>query len=219
MKIAVFGTGAVGTTLSTKLVALGHEVILGSRTAGNEKGTAWVAQSQTELARTDTFAQAARHAELIFNATRGDATLSALDAAGADNLAGKIVIDVTNPLDFSKGMPPTLTMCNDTSLAEQIQAAFPSARVVKTLNTVTAALMVNPSSLPSDTAVFLSGNDPDAKHQVESVVLREWFGWRQIIDLGDITTARGTEMYLPLWIRLWGSQKTPLFNISVVRAD
>lgn len=216
MKIAVFGTGMVGTTIANKLLTLGHEVTLGGRTADSEHGLAWMAQTGSKNAKLAAYGQAAQDAELVFNATRGDGALAALTQAG-DALSGKIVIDISNPLDFSQGMPPRLTVCNDTSLAEQLQAAFPQAKFVKTLNTVTAQLMVHPAGLPQDSAVFMSGNDTEAKAKVESLVLREWFGWKQVIDLGDITTARGTEMYLPLWVRLYGALQSANFNIAVVR--
>jgi len=137
--------------------------------------------------------------------------------AGAANLAGKILVDIANPLDFSKGMPPTLAICNTDSLGERIQATFPAARVVKTLNTVNASVMVNPRQVADgDHHVFLSGNDADAKARV-TTLLREDFGWRHVLDLGDISTARGTEMLLPIWIRLWSALGTHLFNLKLVR--
>lgn len=215
MKIAVLGTGMVGASLATKLVALGHEVTMGSRSAKNEKGKEWLDSVKSENARVATFADAAARAELIFNATLGQVTLAVLEAAGADNLKGKVLIDVSNPLDFSKGMPPSLTVCNTDSVGEQVQAAFPEVKVVKSLNTVSANLMVDPSLVPGDHTLFVSGNDADAKKFVEETVLRQWFGWRNVLDLGDITTARGTEMFLPLWVRLWGALGTSNFNIQI----
>ena len=134
-------------------------------------------------------------------------------------MAGKILIDVSNPLDFSQGMPPRLTICNESSLGEQIQAAFPETKVVKSLNTINAYLMVEPSKLPGEHVVFVSGDDADAKRFVEQNILRDAFGWSAIVDLGDITTARGTEMYLPLWLRMWGALGTANFNIAIVKAD
>jgi len=153
----------------------------------------------------------------VINATAGTGSLEALKLAGDGNLKGKIVIDIANPLDFSKGMPPTLSVCNSDSLGEQIQRAFPQVTVVKTLNTMTAALMVDPGQLAGgDHHVFVSGNDTGAKARVTEL-LKSWFGWRQVIDLGDITTARGTEMILPLWLRLWGALGTPMLNFKIVR--
>lgn len=219
MKIAVFGTGMVGTTIATKLVSLGHEVSLGSRSADNEKGKAWLDQIQSPLATLAPFEHAAKGAELIFNATLGMKTLEALSAAGADNLKGKVLVDISNPLDFSGGMPPRLSVCNESSLGEEIQAAFPETKVVKTLNTVSCTVMVDPGLVPGTSTLFVSGNDPDAKRFVTEEVLKKWLGWSDILDLGDITTARGSEMYLPLWIRLWGNIKSPNFNVHVVRSQ
>jgi len=141
MKIGILGTGVVGKTLATGLVKLGHDVRMGARSAGGDKAKAWVREAGGKSSE-GTFADAAAHGEMVFNCTSGAGSLEALNAAGAGNLQGKILVDVANPLDFSRGMPPTLTVCNTDSLAEQIQRAFPKVRVVKSLNTVTAALMV-----------------------------------------------------------------------------
>lgn len=216
MKIGVLGTGAVGETIGSKLVELGHEVCLGSRSATNEKAAAWVKKVGAR-GRAGTFADAAKHGELVFNCTRGEASLAALEAAGAASLEGKVLIDVSNPLDFGHGFPPSLSVCNTTSLGEQIQAAFPKVKVVKSLNTINCNVMVNPARLPGEHAVFVCGNDAGAKEQVTRL-LREGFGWKQVVDLGDITCARGTEMYLPLWVRLYGVMKTTDFNIHLVKA-
>lgn len=216
MKIAVFGTGMVGTTIASKLVALGHEVKMGSRTADNEKAAAWVADAGARASQ-GTYADAAAFGELLFNCTNGGGTLDALAAAGADAMKGKVLVDLSNPLDFSKGMPPTLFVCNDDSLGERVQRAFPDTRVVKTLNTINCELMVDASRVPGEHTVFMSGNDPEAKRQVEAI-LREWFGHGDVLDLGDITTARGPESYLPLWLRMWGALGTADFNVHVVRA-
>ena len=168
-------------------------------------------------ARVGSFADAAAHGEILFNCTAGVGSLEALRMAGERTLNGKVLIDIANPLDFSKGMPPTLTVCNADSLAEQIQRAFPAVKVVKTLNTVNARLMVNPRQLADgDHSIFVSGNDASAKIQVTDV-LKNWFGWRHVIDLGDITTARGAEMLLPAWLRLLGALNTPMFNFKIVR--
>jgi predicted dinucleotide-binding enzyme len=164
-----------------------------------------------------TFADAARFGEAIINATSGGGAMPALEGAGAEALGDKILLDVSNPLDFSKGFPPTLSVSNDDSLGEQIQRAFPRLRVVKTLNTLTAALMVNPAAVNGgDHTLFVSGNDADAKATVKRW-LGEWYGWRDVIDLGDITTARGPEMWLPLWLRLMGALGTPMFQLKIVR--
>jgi len=212
MRIGILGTGVVGQTLGTGLVKLGHEVKLGSRTATNENASKWV-RSNGPNASQGTFADAASFGEIVFNCTSGEVSLAALRSAGAENLAGKPLVDVANPLDFSKGMPPTLTVCNTDSLAEQIQAAFPDAKVVKTLNTMNAAVMVTSSIVPGEHDVFISGNDADAKARVTQLL--HAFGWKHVVDLGDITTARGTEMLLPIWLRLWGAFKTPQINFHI----
>ncbi len=215
MKIAVLGTGSVGSTIASKLVALGHEVRMGSRSARGDKATAWVKGAGVKASE-GTFAEAAAFGEVVFNCTNGGGALEALTAAGRENLAGKVLADVSNPLDFSKGMPPTLFTGNTDSLGEQIQRTFPAARVVKTLNTVNAGLMVDPGGLAGgEHSIFVSGNDAAAK--ALTVEILKAFGWKHIVDLGDISTARGTESYLPLWLRLWGALGTAAFNVRIVR--
>lgn len=215
MKIGIFGTGMVGVTIASKLVRLGHEVKMGSRTSQNEKAMAWVKGAGGQASQ-GTFAETAGFGELLFNCTHGAASLEALKAAGASNLKGKILIDLANPLDFSQGMPPSLTVCNTDSLGEQIQRAFPEVRVVKTLNTVNCNLMVNAAMLPGEHDLFICGNDPSAKATVKTY-LTQWFGWSSILDLGDITNARATEMLLPIWIRLFGFFQSPNFNFKIVK--
>ncbi len=215
MRIGILGTGAVGKTLGTRLVTLGDNVRMGSRTAGNEKAREWVKQSG-EQASEGTFADAAAHGEMVFNCTPGMAALEALNAAGSKNLSGKILVDVSNPLDFSKGMPPTLSVCNTDSVGEQIQRAFPAAKVVKTLNTVTAMVMVDPALIRGVHTMFVSGNDSAAKAEVINL-LKSGFGWKEVMDLGDIAGARAQEMILPLWLRLYMTLQTPNVNIRVAR--
>lgn len=225
MKAAVFGTGMVGRTIASRLVELGHSVTMGTRDPGatlarteaDAMGTppfaGWAAEnSDVAVAR---FADAAAGADLIVNATSGGASLEVLTHAGAANLDDKIILDIANPLDFSNGMPPTLFVKDTDSLGEQIQRAFPKARVVKSLNTMNADLMAHPGQLTDPGTVFVSGNDNDAKETV-TVLLKD-FGHQDVIDLGDISTARGTEMLLPVWLRLWGALGTPAFNFKIVR--
>jgi 8-hydroxy-5-deazaflavin:NADPH oxidoreductase len=226
MKIAVLGTGMVGQALAARLVALGHDVTVGTRdvdatmaraepdSMGNPPYRDWAAaHPQIALA---TFAQAAAGAELIVNATSGNVSIAALEAAGRENLTGKVLLDIANPLDYSRGFPPSLFVSNTDSLGEQIQAAFPDLKVVKSLNTMNAHLMADPAQLAAaDHAVFLSGNDAEAKKVVAGLL--ESFGHTDIIDLGDITTARGTEMLLPVWVRLYGALGTPMFQFKIVR--
>ncbi|WP_457256200.1 NADPH-dependent F420 reductase [Pedococcus sp. P5_B7] len=218
MKIAVLGTGSVGQALAGRLLELDHDVVVGTRDpdttrSRSESFGSWLdAHPAASLA---TFAEAAAASELVVNATSGPGALPALESAGADNLAGKVVIDISNPLDFSAGFPPTLFVKDTDSLAEQIQRTFPEARVVKTLNTLTASLMVNPADLGADSSVFVSGNDEAAKATVTELL--QSFGHTDVIDLGDITTARGPEMLLPVWLRLMGALGTSSFNFKIVR--
>lgn len=227
MKIAILGTGMVGQTLAAKLDSIGHDVVIGTRDVagtlaretgdvyGNPPYRTWAAAHPG--VRLETLAGAAAHGEVVINALAGAGALAGLALAGEANLAGKILLDLSNPLDFSRGMPPSLFVVNTDSLAEQIQQRFPATRVVKTLNTVNAYLMVDPQQLAGgDHTMFVSGNDVDARHRVAGW-LTEWFGWRDVIELGDITTARGTEMVLALWARVWGALNTPMFAFRVVR--
>jgi predicted dinucleotide-binding enzyme len=215
MRFGVLGTGMVGQAIASKLVSLGHEVMMGSRQVNNERAQQWVLTVGSDHAHQGTFADAAQYGQVVVNATAGATSLEALRAAGAENLAGKVLIDIANPIDPNSGMPPSLMVCNTDSLAERIQRAFPQARVVKALNTINADVMVTPSLIRGSHNVFLSGNDVDAKALVRELL--QSFGWpaADIIDLGDISTARGTEMYLALWLRLWAVLGTPRFNIKV----
>ena len=225
MKIGILGSGVVGQALGAHLARSGHDVVLGTRSPEELErkrglGEASLADWLREAgggARVATFAEAAAHGEAVINATAGTVSLAALRLAGEENLAGKVLVDVANPLDFSRGMPPSLTVCNTDSLGEQIQRAFPTARVVKALNTVNAQVMVDPAGVGGgDHDLFVCGDDAEAKRQVTDW-LGEWFGWRNVVDLGDISTARGTEMLLPFWVRLWAALGTPRFNLKVVR--
>jgi len=215
MRIGILGTGVVGQAIGSKLIQLGHQVKMGSRTADNEKATQWVKANGVRASQ-GTFADAAAFGEILFNCTAGMASLDALRMAGPANLKDKILIDIANPLDFSKGMPPTLAICNTDSLGEQIQRAFPDVKVVKTLNTMNCNIMVNPSLVPGEHDVFICGNDAEAK-RIVTQILKDWFGWKSVIDLGDITNARGTEMLLPIWVRLWGVFGHANFNFKIVK--
>lgn len=226
MKIAVLGTGMVGRTIAGALAGLGHDVVIGTRdpqatlarTEPDMMGAAPFAQwhaANTGIGLAP-FADAAAGAELIVNATNGGGSLAALTAAGTGNLAGKIIMDISNPLDFSQGMPPSLNPVNTDSLGEQIQRTFPEARVVKTLNTMNASVMVDPGRVAGgDHTVFVSGNDADAKATVADLL--KGFGHRDVMDLGDITSARGAEMLLPIWLRVWGALGTGEFNFKIAR--
>ncbi len=226
MNIGILGTGVVGRTFGAKLAQLGHNTMIGTRSIdktlavtepdsmGNLPFRVWLQQNpQIQLG---TFEDAATFGEILFNCTSGTGSLEALKMAGESNLNDKVLLDIANPLDFSKGMPPTLSVCNTDSLGEQIQRAFPHLKVVKTLSTMNTNVMVNPALLSGDHDVFVSGNDSAAKAQVTDFLKRE-FGWKSVIDLGDITTARGVEMILPIWLNLFSALQSPLFNFKVVR--
>jgi len=227
MKIGILGTGMVGQVLGGKLAELGHDVEIGTRdvqqtlalTEPNAYGmpafSTW--QKENPMVKLGNYAHAAQHGEVVLNATNGTGSLAALQQAGENNLNGKILVDIANPLDFSQGNQPRLSVSNDDSLGEQIQRAFPQVKVVKTLNTVTAFLMVNPGLIANgEHSLFICGNDENAKERVTGW-LKQWFGWRDVIDLGDISGARGMEMYLPIWLRLWGKLGTGMFNVKVVK--
>jgi len=228
MRIAVLGTGAVGRALAARLDGLGHDLVIGTRdpavtmarTEPGGFGTAPYPQWQAGHPgiRLLSFAEAASFAELLMNATSGAAAMAALVAAGEPGLAGKVLIDVSNPLDFSRGIPPTLDPVNTDSLGEQIQRAFPAARVVKALNTMNCQVMVDPGRIPGEHNVFLSGNDAAAKAVAAELIGS--FGWPpgSVIDLGDISAARGTEMLLPLWLRLMASFGHADFNFHIPHA-
>lgn len=214
MKFGILGSGMVATVFGAKLIELGHDVALGTRNP--DKLAEWASQIGKK-AKIGSFEAAAKHADWIINATNGAGAMEALHLAGTDNLKDKIMIDISNPLDFSEGMPPILFVSNTDSLGEQIQRAFPQLKVVKAFNTLTAALMVEPESLAEgEHTLFISGNDPEAKVRVMEFVSGQ-LGWRDVIDLGDITNARAAEMLLPLWIRLYMKFGTPRFQFKIVR--
>lgn len=218
MLIAVLGTGMVGRAIAGRLVEVGHQVLMGTRDpaatrARDEEIVAWLADHRDVGLLP--FGEVAIEADVVVNASNGLAALDILAAVGAEALAGKLLIDISNPLDFSAGFPPTLAVKDTDSLGEQIQHAYPDAYVVKTLNTMNADLMIHPETLPESTTVFMSGDDEDAKSTVRHLLTS--FGHTDILDLGGIETSRGVEMYLPLWLRAMGALGTPAFNIKVVR--
>jgi len=220
MNIGVLGTGVVGQTIATALTEKGHNVRMGSRTSNNEKAAEWVKKSNNHATQGD-FNDAASFGEIVFLCLNGNHAMDAVRSVDADNVAGKIVIDVTNPLDFSKGMPPRLIegLNNSTSLGEEIQNAWPASRVVKTFNTVNSNVMVNPKLVNNgDHTLFICGDDADAKNKVKHFLV-DTFGWRpdSLLDLGGIVTARGTEAYVPFWVMLMQATGSPMFNVKVVK--
>lgn len=218
MRIAVLGSGMVGRSMAGGLAGLGHEVTLGTRdaavTAGRQEMAAW--QREHPAVRLAGFAEAADGADLLVNASNGAVSAEVLRLAGAERCEGTVLLDIANPLDFSQGMPPTLFVKDTDSLAEQLQRAFPGLRVVKSLNTMTADLMVNPSRLADgDFTTFVSGDDAEAKSLVTALL--HDLGHRDVLDLGDLASARGTEMMMPVWLRLFGALGTPYVTYKVVR--
>ena len=226
MKIGIIGSGAVAQTLGAKLIELGHDVALGTRDPSKldeKKNMAstlreWVGNVNKtgKKGKVVTFAEAAAHGELLISAVHGQNTIEALKIAAADKVGPKVLIDTGNELDFSKGMPPCALASQDCCLAERIQAAFPNLKVVKSLNTIGAPVMVAPQALAGgEHTVFVSGNDIAAKAAVAEVL--KSFGWKDVLDLGDISSARGPEMYMAMWLRLWGATGTGMVNVKVVR--
>ncbi len=216
MKIGVLGTGMVGQALANKLVALGHEVMMGARSADNETAAEWRNQYESN-AQVGSFAQAAAFGDIVLLAVKGEIVVQVAEAAGVDNTNGKVVIDVTNPLDFSNGMPPSMipSLSNTTSAGEEVQKVLSGARVVKTLNTMNCDIMVDPSRVPGEHDVFISGDDADAKATVRDLL--QSFGWSDPIDLGPLSTARGTEGMMPFWLSMWGVVGSANFNYRIVR--
>lgn len=227
MKICVIGTGMVGQTVSSKLSSLGHDVEMATRNSQETANRDTVNQmtgysfkqwkEEHPKINLINYSEVSNDNELFINATGGMVSIEALNLVGVEKMHSKTLIDISNPLDFSNGMPPTLSVCNDDSLGERIQAEFPSVRVVKSLNTMTTMIMMNPKMIDGDHNVFMSSNFDDAKEEVRSLLLQ--IGWKgnSIIDLGDISTARGAEMLLPLWLRLWGALGTAEFNFHIAK--
>ncbi len=212
MKIGILGSGMVGQALAQKLAQTGQEVMIGTRSP--QKLAEFAAQNPG--VRVGSFREAATYGELVFNASKGDASLEVVKSAGPENLKGKILVDLANPLDFSQGMPPTLFVGNTDSLAEQIQRALPETKIIKAFNTLTASLMVDPQSLAGgDHTLFTTAEG--IERMALAMDLAEWFGWRDILDLGDLTGARATEALLPLWIRLYVKFGTGNLQFKIVR--
>jgi len=214
MKIGILGTGMVGETLGTRFVQMGHQVKMGSRTANNENAAKWAAKNET-AASAGTFAQAAEFGEMVFLCLKGDVQMDVIRSVGERPFGSKPVVDVSNPLDFSHGMPPSLSICNTNSLGEEVQKALPAAKVIKTLNIVNCEIMIEPNKAGQQPTMFICGNDSAAKASVTSLL--KDLGWADIIDLGDITKARATEMLLPIWLSLMQTLGHVHFGFKIVR--
>lgn len=207
----MLGTGMVGRTLGPAFAGLGHDVVVGTR---DPRATRARADWSLELPLT-AYAEV-RDADLVVNATYGLGSLEALGEVGAAALADRVLLDVANPLDFSAGFPPALAVKDTDSLAEQIQRAFPAARVVKALNTVASAVMVEPGRVGGgDTTMFVAGDDAAARATVRALLGD--LGWRDVVEFEELSAARGMEMWLPLWVRLMGRLGTTDFNLRLVR--
>jgi predicted dinucleotide-binding enzyme len=226
MKVGILGTGTVGRGLAEGFVREGHDVLIGTRdvdalmarTETDRMGTRpfaeWLAEHPGVAV--GVFSRVGEHAELLVNATLGSASVDVLRAAALADTPGRILIDASNALDHSGGFPPSLFVVNTDSLAERIQREFPDARVVKAWNTMTASLMTNPGLLAGgDHSIPICGNDDDARRQVADL-LRS-FGWRDVVDLGDLTAARGMEAYVLFWLGLYGAAGSPVVNTKIVR--
>ena len=220
MKIGVLGTGVVGEAIASAIVQKGFNVRMGSRSASNEKAEAWMKKSNDHASVGD-FNDAAAFGDILFLCLNGEHAMDAIDAIDEENVRGKIIVDITNPLDFSAGMPPRIIQDygNSTSLGEEIQKALPHAHVVKTLNTVNYKLMVDARIVNGgDHHMFLCGNDADAKNKVKHFLVDN-FHWKadHLLDLGSIQTARCIEAIVPFWVSVWQALGTPLFNFKIVQ--
>jgi len=215
-KIGVLGTGMVGNAIGSKLIQLGYDVKMGSRTPNNEKASEWVRKNGSKASQ-GTFEDAAKFGDIIFLCVKGEAALDVLRMAKEENLNGKTIVDVTNPVDFSKGMPPSLFVCNTDSLGERLQRAFPNVNFVKTLDVVNCEVQVDPKKSGDDPTMFMCGNNTKAKVEVKEILKQ--FGWKDIIDLGDISAARGSEMMTPIWLRIWSALQNSHFAFKIVRKN
>src|SRR3990172_2997070 len=195
MNIGILGSGDVGRSLGAGFASKGHDVVIGTGHPDKPELAEW-RKMAGKRGSVGTFANAAAHGEVLLVCTKGEATEAVLGLAGAKNFDGKVVIDVTNPLDFSKGMPPGLFVGTTDSLGERIQRKLPKAKVVKAFNIVSNATMVNPKMKEGTPDMLICGNDADAKRAVGGL-LKE-FGWGEPIDLGGIDGARWLEAWVPL---------------------
>ncbi|MGO4257145.1 NADPH-dependent F420 reductase [Marmoricola sp. RAF53] len=209
MRVAVIGTGSAGRALADGFRRIGHDVVTGTRDPEETRGRPeWAEHGDSLVALAD----AGTGADLVVNATGG---MVSLDALAEVDLVGKVLLDVANPLDFSAGFPPTLSVKDTDSLAEQIQRAHPEARVVKALNTVNGAVMVDPARLGAETTIFVAGDDEGARGVVRTLLGE--LGWSDVVEFTSLDAARGLEMWLPLWVRLMGTLGTADFNLKLIR--
>jgi 8-hydroxy-5-deazaflavin:NADPH oxidoreductase len=209
VQIGIVGTGVVARFLGQAWADAGHQVSFGTRDPEQTRTREEWAGSDLPLA-----AYVDLEGQVYVNSTKGDGSLAALKAVGPA-LNGKVVIDTSNALDSTSGFPPSLFVKDTDSLAEQLQRALPEARLVKMFNTMAHEVMVDPAGLPQESTVFVAGNDEKARQTAKE--LAGDLGWTDVLDLGDLTAARGLEMYISLWLRIYGVLGRPEFNIKVVR--
>jgi predicted dinucleotide-binding enzyme len=199
MKIGILGSGPVGRSLGKGFASNGHDVRLGSRTPGKQEVQDWLKTTKGKVSA-GTFSEAARHGDVLVLCCLGEAAEEVIKLSGMNNLDGKLVIDATNPLDFSKGMPPGLFVGTSDSLGERVQRMLPNAKVVKCFNMVNNQTMTNPRMKEGLPDMIICGNNDAAKQQVAGL-LKE-FGWGEPIDIGGIDGSRWLEAYTALWVRL-----------------
>jgi 8-hydroxy-5-deazaflavin:NADPH oxidoreductase len=202
-RVGVLGSGDVGRRLASGFRSRGHDVMIGSRHPGKPELHEWLSGDGTGIAA-GTFAEAAAHGELIVLAVLGSAAEEAIADAGPKNFGGKVVIDATNPLDFSGGFPPKLSVTGADSLGERVQRALPDAKVVKAFNTIGNPYFVDPSFSEGQPTMLIAGDDEGAKHTVRDVLAD--FGWSDVVDIGGIEGSRELEAICIVWVKIGGTR-------------
>ena len=202
-RVGVLGTGEVGRRLAAGFQSRGHDVMIGSRDPDKPELKEWL-NGEGKGVKAGTFAQAAAHGELLVLAVLGDAAESVITEVGPDEFSGKVVIDTTNPLDFSGGFPPKLSICGEDSLGERVQRALPEARVVKAFNTIGNPYFVNPSFSQGAPTMLIAGNDEAAKAAGADVLAD--FGWSDVVDIGGIEGSRELEAICIAWVKIGGAR-------------
>ena len=203
MRVGVLGSGEVGRCLAAGFSGRGHEVMIGSRDPAKAELREWLAGDGSGI-EVGTFAETAAHGELLVLAVLGNAAEEAIADAGPDNFKGKIVIDAMNPLDFSGGFPPKLSIAGEDSLGERVQRALPEARVVKAFNTIGNPYFVDPSFSEGQPTMLIAGDDQSAKDTVRDVLTD--FGWSDTVDIGGIEGSRELEAICVVWVKIGGAR-------------
>jgi 8-hydroxy-5-deazaflavin:NADPH oxidoreductase len=203
MRVGVLGTGEVARRLAAGFRSRGHDVMIGSRDPDKPELREWLSGDGAGV-EAGTFAQAAAYGELLVLAVLGNAAEDAIAQAGPENFAGKVVIDVMNPLDFSGGFPPKLSISGEDSLGERVQRALPEAKVVKAFNTIGSPYFVDPSFSEGRPTMLIAGDDEEAKRIVTDVLAD--FGWTHTVDIGGIAGSRELEAICILWVKIGGAR-------------